>query len=143
MDISFSNTPTKTPSLVERFVAAYRAFTMTVHPDMKLVLDHIQQMSDKDQDAWDKREARFEEAVSKLDPFDKSATESIAARTSNWHLLFENTMRAIEALETPDQLAIVRHMFTCNRHIVRQQAFRQWMARHADAIMDALNDEGH
>lgn len=143
MDVSFSNVPTKKPSLIERFAAAFYAFNMTVAPDMAAVLTEIQKIAEKNEEAIADRQVIIDEAMDKLDPFNKATIESICGATLNWHLLFGPAMATIEELEVADQLTIVRHMFHSNRHIVRQQAFRNWMSRHADAILDALEDEGH
>jgi hypothetical protein len=144
MNISFTDVPTKKPSLLDRLTAAYRAFTMTVHPDMAKVLDRLTEMQEEVNEKVLEDVAQFDTAAAKLDPFDKATIESIAARTANWHLLFDPTMKAIEdMLDVADQLIVIRFMFASNRHIVRQQAFRAWMGRHADAILDTLEREGH
>ena len=137
---SFSLPSTKA-SLWDRIIAAYYAFRQDYTPDTKAVMDIIISIQQKEEAKREALENKREHSLGKLLPFDKAAVDSIAGETENWHLLFDTTMKAVDTLPIDDQVVVIRYMFSGNRGIVRQLAFRNWMARHASALLDALPEE--
>jgi hypothetical protein len=123
----------------DRFVYAYYAFRMQVKPDLKLVLEHITRMQEAEDEKFTALEQRQNQSIDKLtDGFDRAMVHSIASATDNWREMFDQAMLNIELLPVEDQIIIMQYMFRGNRYIVATQRFRQWMANHAEAILDNL-----
>lgn len=144
MEIYKDNTIIMLPDLPASFTAriraAYYAFRMKTQPDIERVLLEIKKIQDEEAAREITLEEKRAKALGNLDGYDSSCVESIAAGTANWRLLFEHTMTLVEQLDVQDQITIVRYMFSGNRQIVREQAFRAWMARHTEALLDSFTE---
>ena len=139
--ITSPDIPTRQLSLSDRLKAAYYAFRQQHAPDTVKLLEMLNEIRKEGQEHEKVLGDKREQALAKLDAFDRASVDSILGRTDNWHLLFDHVMTVIEPLDTADQITIVRHMFSENRHIVRQRSFRDWVARHADALLDSMPEE--
>jgi hypothetical protein len=126
-------------SFWDRCRNAYYAFQMKTQPDVKRILDEIMAMREKEIEKATALEEKHNQSIDKLmTGYDKALVHSVTGATDNWRELFDVLMLNIEALPVADQIVIMRHMYSGNKHIVATQRFRQWMTNHAEAILDNL-----
>jgi hypothetical protein len=126
------------PTFWDRCTSAFYAFRMQVKPDMQKVFDQLQEMQDEADEEQLTLEDKRAAAFVKLDPFTQSQIHSVAGATDLWREMYDQAMLFVDTLPVEDQLTIMQYIFAGNRRIVQTQRFRQWMAQHADAILDHM-----
>ena len=135
---------TEAPTFWDRIANAYYAFNMKTKPDIQAVLDKISAIQAEAEAEAEEKQLTLEEKISAalitFQGYEIAAVNSIAGGTDNWRMLFEHVMVFVDHLPVEDQITVMNYMFRHNRHVVTVQRFRQWMAAHAEAILDNQKD---